>query len=78
MVADLGGLIKETVKITNNMDADIRGCIKAIKKAYRMFSYKGKPLTESQVMDILLDGVSKGYKSRSEITDGDIENALRK
>lgn len=58
------------------MDADIKGSLDNINRSYRVFEYKGKPMTKAQVIKVLTTGLMMGYKSTSEFKDGEIDKIL--
>jgi len=58
------------------MDADIKGCLNQIDRSWKAFEHNGKPMTKTQVKTILEYGLSKGYKSVSQITDEEVERLI--
>jgi hypothetical protein len=58
------------------MDADIKGCLNQIDRSWKAFEHNGKRMTKTQVKTILEYGLSKGYKSVSQITDEEVERLI--
>ena len=58
------------------MDADIKGCLSHINKSYRVFEHKGESMSKEQVKKVLEYGLSKGYKSTSELSEQEIDTVL--
>jgi hypothetical protein len=58
------------------MDADIKGCLRAINKSYRIFEYKGKRMSKEDVRKVLTYGLDKGYTSVSEISEKEISEII--
>lgn len=59
------------------MDADIKGCLNQIDRSYKAFEHEGKRMTKEQVKKVLEYGLSKGYKSVSQLSDEEINSILR-
>lgn len=60
------------------MNADLQGALNQIDKSWRVFEYKGKPMTKQQVKEILEYGISKGYETTNELSSVEIETILNK
>jgi hypothetical protein len=58
------------------MQADLIGALQQINKSYRVFEHKGKLMTKAQVIKVLKYGISKGYKSTSELSDDEVDTIL--
>lgn len=59
------------------MDADIKGCLDAINKSYKVFEHKGKPMTKTQVKKVLEYGLSRGCDSTSQLSDEEVDKILK-
>jgi len=58
------------------MYADIAGALQQINKSWKVFEHRGQRLSKEQVIKILKYGLSKGYKSTSELSDDEIDKIL--
>jgi hypothetical protein len=58
------------------MDADIKVCLDKLTKSYKSFEHKGKSMTREEVKYVLKYGLSKGYKSVSQIPDEEIDKII--
>lgn len=58
------------------MKADIKGALMQIKKSYKFFEHRGKPMTKSQVIKVLKYGLEKGYCNTGEFTDEEVDAIL--
>lgn len=58
------------------MNADIKGCLVAIDKSYRVFEHNGKPMSKHQVKAVLEYGLRMGYKTTKELSDEEIQQVL--
>lgn len=58
------------------MNADIKGALAQINRSWKVFEYKGKPMTKKQVKAVLEYGVSKGYETTNEISSEEIDNII--
>lgn len=59
------------------MNADIKGALSQINKTYRLFEHKGKSMSKDEVTKILKYGLAKGYEHTGQLTDDDVDNALK-
>ena len=58
------------------MHADLQGALNQINKSWKAFEHKGKKMTKAQVKSVLEYGISKGYKSTSELSDKEVDELL--
>ena len=59
------------------MRADLKGALAAINVSWRAFVHNGKRMTKDEVAKCLRYGIAKGYEHTGQLTDEDIENALK-
>lgn len=59
------------------MRADLKGALKAINKSWKSFVHNGKPMTKDEVEKCLKYGIAKGYDHTGQLTDEDIDNAIK-
>lgn len=59
------------------MHADLAGALEQLQKSWRAFEHKGNRMTKEEVRKALTYGLKKGYTSTKELTDEDIEIALK-
>ena len=60
------------------MNADIKGAIERINTCWWAFEHNGKPMTKTQVKEVLYYGLKKGYKHTGQISDEEIDNIINK
>lgn len=58
------------------MHADLAVALEQINKSYKAFEHRGKSLSKEQVRKVLKYGLSKGYKTTSELTDDEVDLVL--
>mgnify|MGYP000712282270 CR=1 FL=1 len=58
------------------MNADLKGALANLNKAWSAFTHNGKPLSKEQVKALLQYGISKGYESTADLTDPEIDHVL--
>jgi hypothetical protein len=59
------------------MNADLVGALEQLEKSWRAFEHKGKPMTKEEVRKCLVYGIKKGYKHTGQLTDQDVEEAIK-
>ena len=59
------------------MNADLAGCLKNIDRSYKIFEMDGKPMSKNDVRKVLTYGLKKGYETLKELSEEDINEALK-
>ena len=59
------------------MKADLKGALGAIHVSWKTFVHNGKRMTKDEVAKCLRYGIAKGYEHTGQLTDEDIENAIK-
>lgn len=59
------------------MHADLLGALSNLDRWWKVFEYKGKRMTKSQVHSVLKYGISKGYKTTDQISDKEVDDILK-
>ena len=59
------------------MNADLIGALGQLENSWRAFEHKGKPMTKEEVRKCLVYGIKKGYKHTGQLTDNDVEIAIK-
>lgn len=59
------------------MHASLTGALEKLDKSWRAFEHKGQPMTKDQVRKALLYGIKKGYEHTGQLTDEDVDEALK-
>lgn len=59
------------------MIADLAGTLEQIETSWRAFEHNGKPMTKIEVRKCLIYGLKKGYANTGQLTDEDVETALK-
>lgn len=58
------------------MNADLAGALKQINRSYKAFEHKGQKMSKEQVRKVLEYGLSKGYKTTTELSDEEVDKVL--
>jgi hypothetical protein len=59
------------------MEADIKGSLNQINKAWKCFEHKGEPMTKKQVIAVLNYGLMKGYEHTGQFTEEEVDKILK-
>lgn len=59
------------------MNADLVGALTQLDTSWKAFEHKGKPMTKEQVKKALVYGIQKGYTSTGQLTDEDVDTAIK-
>lgn len=60
------------------MHINLRIALKQINTYWRYFEHNGQNMTKKDVVEVLKYGISKGYKSTSELKNEEIESIINK
>jgi hypothetical protein len=58
------------------MNADIQGALDQLNRSYPAFTHRGRFLSKRNVKRVLEYGISKGYKTTSELSDAEVDKIL--
>lgn len=60
------------------MEANLKGALAQLNKAWPAFRHNDKPMTKAQVKAVLQYGISMGYESTADLTDPEVEMVISK
>ena len=55
------------------MNANVKGALKDLNRFYKIFTHNGKSLKKSEVKNILMNAINKGYETIYDIPDEEVE-----
>ena len=60
----------------SNMNADLKGALAQLNKAWRAFRHYDKPMTKAEVKAVLEYGIAKGYRTTADIPASEVDTVL--
>jgi hypothetical protein len=61
----------------NQMNADCKGALAQINKAYKAFVHNGKQMSKAEVKAVLEYAIKKGYDHTGMLSDEEVDNILK-
>lgn len=59
------------------MNADCKGALAQINKAYKAFEHNGKKMNKAEVKAVLEYAIEKGYDHTGMLSDEEVDNILK-